>query len=331
VQRLGTSGLSAAFPQGKAFRDRVRHRRGARAAASGFTETHMSADGYAVRVTLSPSIPPTDANRAKAQSYVDLLASHRHGSELAKLSLYIAPLSEIYSNDLCGQGSDACYYDNENTEYVADQSTPGSDFPLEYVVTHEYGHHIANNRKNTPWKALEYGPKYWSSEQNICIGVDKGRFFPGNQDKHYFDDPGENWAEGYAAMNYPGLAWNYNRKLKPDAADFAAARRDILQPWKGNVKSKFSGSLSGSSQSKRFRIPLTLDGKVSARLSGPGGAQYDLQFEDPDGVFARSKKKGSRDNLSQNQCGYRSGSKFWVRVVRRSGSGSFQLTVSYPG
>src|SRR3954469_4140739 len=76
IERLDTSGLGAMFPHGKVFRDRVHHGHKARAATDGFTETHTSADGYAVQVTISPSIPPTDANRAAAQSFVDLLASN---------------------------------------------------------------------------------------------------------------------------------------------------------------------------------------------------------------------------------------------------------------
>ena len=36
------------------------------------------------------------------------------------------------------------------------------------MVAHEYGHHIANNRRNDLAPALEWGTKRWASHEHVC-------------------------------------------------------------------------------------------------------------------------------------------------------------------
>jgi hypothetical protein len=36
------------------------------------------------------------------------------------------------------------------------------------VVRHELGHHVAFNRLNTPWTAVNWGPKAWATDQDVC-------------------------------------------------------------------------------------------------------------------------------------------------------------------
>ena len=60
---------------------------------------------------------------------------------------------------LCGRSALGCYGDNQ---LVMTGDAVGG-FEPEDVARHEYGHHVAFNRSNTPWKGLEWGPKRWAS------------------------------------------------------------------------------------------------------------------------------------------------------------------------
>jgi hypothetical protein len=96
----------------------------------------------------------------------------------------------------------ACYSAGERRMYIPDRD-PGSGssagFTRNYAITHEYGHHIANFRSNSPFPALNFGAKYWSSHEFVCMGADRGLYFPGNQGTHYLDDPGEAFADSLRA------------------------------------------------------------------------------------------------------------------------------------
>ena len=35
------------------------------------------------------------------------------------------------------------------------------------VLTHEYGHHIADSRQNPPWPSVNWGTKRWASYENV--------------------------------------------------------------------------------------------------------------------------------------------------------------------
>ncbi len=54
--------------------------------------------------------------------------------------------------------------------------------PAEEVATHEYGHHVAFNRDNVPWLAVEWGSKRWASYANICSRARAGSVYPGDED-----------------------------------------------------------------------------------------------------------------------------------------------------
>src|SRR5256885_2900300 len=145
----------------------------------------------------------------------------------------------------------------------------GSPFTREYVMTHEYGHHIAAYRRNDPFLAINWGPKYWASYELVCAGVFGGRYFPGNQGAHYLDDPGEGWADSYAHLHYPGAPFQFNRGFAPDAGAFAAIRRDVLSPWNGPTTRTVRRTLSGRRRVTSITSRPTLDGTVALALSGP--------------------------------------------------------------
>ena len=312
------------------FRDRVVDRPRASAALSrhALTRTYTTPDGVPIEVTTSPSVS------GDAQSYVNFLGSRLHGDELTLLRVYIGTPSEISA--ACGGGQEvlACYSRSERRMYVPDRDpSNGGPFTRDYAVTHEYGHHIASYRSNFPFSAINWGAKYWASYEHVCAGVDNHLFYPGNQDEHYLDDPGEGFADAYAHLHYPQVVWQFNPLLAPDAGAFAAIRRDVLDPWRVPRRRQVRRWLGASRRSAQTRVVAILDGELAVRLLSPRGARYDLELRNHGrlvrrvGGRARTKRTTAiicRDSTAATATAD-------LRVVRRAGSGRFTLTFDYPG
>ena len=97
--------------------------------------------------------------------------------------------------------------------------------------------HLAAGAPTAPWDALDWGAKYWSSAVRVCTQVRRGVLFPGNQGAHYWDDPGEGFADGYAHLHYPHMPWYYNELMRPDATGrWRRSERDVLHPWTGRAR-----------------------------------------------------------------------------------------------
>lgn len=297
--------------------------RAASATGSG-TRRYSTADGYQVAVEASPSYP---VDPVADQELVDFLGSRLHGAELGKLSVYVGTPAEIVA--ICGGDPQvvACYAIAEQRMFVPGESVHGVS--VEYALTHEYGHHIALWRSNSPWDALDWGPKYWSSAMNVCAGVRRGLLFPGNQGAHYWDDPGEGFAEGYARLYYPGARWYYNRLLRPGARAYRAIRRDVLEPWTGARTRTFRGRVNKRNPKRSFHIQLRLDGDLTLRLTAPRGAVYAVQAEIPD--FAAGRRLSGGGGFGVEWCRHRSVDRVKLTVTLRKGSGPFRLRVSWPG
>jgi hypothetical protein len=297
--------------------------RAARTSGAG-VRRYATSDGYQVAVEASPSYP---VDPAADQKLVDFLASRVHGPELGDLSVYVGTPDEIVG--ICGGDPQtvACYAIAEQRMFVPGESVHG--VPVEYALTHEYGHHIALWRSNSPWDALDWGPKYWSSEMNVCKGVRRRLLFPGNQGSHYWDDPGEGFAEGYAHMHYPGAPWYYNGLLRPDARAYTAIRRDVLQPWTGPRVRTFRGRVNQRHPKRSFHIRLHLDGDLAMRLTAPRGTVYSVQAEISD--FAAGRRLHGSGGFGVQWCRHRNVDRVELTVTRRKGSGPFALRVSWPG
>jgi hypothetical protein len=292
----------------------------ARAAARSYT----SADGYRVEIESSPSYPP---DAAADRALVDFLASRLHGPELGGLRVYVGPPGEIQR--LCGGDSRvvACYSIDEGRMFVPGESVQG--IPMEYPITHEYGHHVASWRWNNPWDALDWGAKHWASSMNVCTHVHDGLLFPGNQGGHYRDDPGEGFADGYAHLHYPEAPWYFNELMRPGPLDLAAIRRDVLDPWSGPRARTFRGRLGAHRRARRFKIRLTLDGEVRLRLFAPAGASYTVEAETPG--FAAGRILRSGGTFGVEWCRRRPVERVTLTVRRRAGAGRFALSVRWPG
>lgn len=312
-------------------RDRVVTRPATRAAraraavvARTAAETYRTPDGHPVEVEVSRSYP---RDPRAVQAFVDFLGSRLHGREMGRLRLLIATPREVGS--LCGERAVACYLATTQVMIVPGEQPSGQP-PLELVVTHEYGHHVARHRRNDPWPAVAWGPKRWATHEGICRGVRDGRYFPGDQERRYSRNPGEAWAEAYALFHYREAPWQFTRTLRPDEGAFAAVQQDVLSPWRFPRPVVHRGSFpAGGRRARTFPIPTTLDGEVRLALRGPRGAQLDLQVLRGGQPVARTRARGSRDRIRGARCGGRR--PLAVRVLRRSGAGRFRVVVVSPG
>ena len=248
-----------------AFRTRAAKKAQAHAAETRF----RTQDGYEIPVAVSSAYAPTPtSSRGTSTSSTACV----HGSELGKISVYIASPSQI-ENTFCGAGALACYVGDDERMYV-----PGvnehSDPPVQFLIAHEYGHHIELNRSNSPWSAYDQGAKNWATYENVCVLERRNKVRT-----NYYNDPSEAFAESYADMQFPGVDFIYTDLLKPDQGAFDAINADVTHPWTGPRSLVLRGSLRrprGASK-RSFRVQTPLDGTASFRVSAPRGASYRLR------------------------------------------------------
>jgi len=284
---------------------------------------YATSDGLSVEVQVSRAYP---SNPAADQKLVDFLASRSHGYELGSLRVYVGTPAEI--SRICGSADAvACYATGEDRMYVPGESTRG--VPVEYALTHEYGHHVASWRSNNPWDALNWGAKYWASEMRVCSKVARGRLFPGNQGRHYLQDPGEGFADAYAHLHYPSAPWQYTSILRPDRAAYAAIRRDVMHPWTGPRSRVLRGRLGQGRNARAYSVQLTLDGDVSVQLDAARGLKADIELQS--GSFASGETLTSGQGFGVQWCRRDTTEQVRVTVRRRAGSGPFAVRLSYPG
>ena len=319
-----------AFPaaaSAEPFKDRVIKRTTARAAqVQGTTQSYPTTDGTLIPVTLAASYT---GDPAVAQTYATYLGTLPHGSELASLRVIVVPSTEIAS--ACGGDDDsgilACYGANDKTMIVPGDQPAGSDVSVNYVIAHEYGHHIAANRSNAPLAALDFGPKRWSSYELVCKNTIDGRLAPGDEGTNYLSNPGEAWAEAYARLVFPAEGWRFTPLLQPTQGSTLAAMADVTQPWAKRVSQTFTGT-----GTRTFRLPVTLDGAFTLQLAGPAGANYDIVVKSGGSTVERTTTRTSKDRIHYRiACRDHRTENLRITVVRRSGSGPYTLTAKYAG
>ena len=297
-------------------RDRVRktvlHARTAKRLDAHTAETRFrTQDGYEIPVAVSSAYTP---DPKVEQSYVNLLGGLVHSTELGKISVYIATPGQI-ENTFCGSGALACYVGDDQRMYVPGVSEH-SDPPVQFLIAHEYGHHIELNRSNSPWSAYDQGTKRWATEQNVC-SLERRRKVRTN----YYNDPSEAFAESYADMQYPGVDFIYTDLLKPDGGAFRAIREDVLHPWAGPRTLALNGG-----RERAFRLSTPLDGTASFSISAPAGTSYRLRVL-AHGQVVRRRSTHAGGTADYTICGQR---RITVQVNRVAGSGPFTLSAQLP-
>jgi hypothetical protein len=233
--------------------------------------TYTVQSGAHITIYSSRYYPVDPTVNQAAADYMDRLI---HGREISAVSIYFAPPAEV--GILCHtQEADGCYFPATNEIITIGEDTPWST--VEEVVTHEYGHHIANNRVNEPWPAVAYGTKRWATYEGVCQKEAAGAAFPGDEADHYLQNPGESFAESFMHLNevklgIPETTWGYDPMFTPDAGAMAAIEQDVLKPWKTDAIKHWSGRFSRRGEQKTFAFKTPLDGVFASQLKGPRGS-----------------------------------------------------------
>jgi hypothetical protein len=281
-----------------------------------------------VTVYVSPSLPP---ELGTAQTWADFIAGLVHGPELSKLTAYIAPLDEIA--EMCGDYALGCYGGNR----MAAMGETEFGITAAEVVRHEYGHHIAWNRLNTPWTAVDWGPKNWASAADVCRRAADGTAYPGDEGDQYVLNPGEAWAETYRLLDEQkagatGSGWQLvDPSFRPDELALQAAERDVLQSWA--IPSRTALAHRFGKKGKRvWSIPIStpLDGSLAIAISLPKGGLHDVALVDSTrkttlatGLWSSATTK----RITTQVCGARS---LVLRVTQRGNHGRVVVTVEKP-
>jgi hypothetical protein len=286
-------------------------------------------DGEAVTVYVQDSI--LSADPSAGQRWADFLAGLLHGPELARVTLLVATLDRV--QQVCGVGALGCYNERSGTIVAINQDARGISATA--VVSHEYGHHVANSRDNSPWPAVDWGTKRWASYLGVCAKAQKGELAPGDEGDRYELNPGEAFAEDYRVLNerragLPETPWRVVAPgLYPDQPALDALALDIATPWPGNTTASYKSSFGPRAIARGFRFVTPYDGNFTATLTGPPTARLSMRLVDvATGAVIPARAASARvQTANASICGQRL---IQVQVKRLAGFGPSTLTVSKP-
>jgi hypothetical protein len=292
------------------------------ASALAWGNSYPTGDSYGtyVQIQVSDAYP---VDQALPQDWATYLGTLAHGPELARLTLDLIPLSAVQS--VCGGQALACYNPLRQEIFASPEDQLDSP-PAKELVTHEYGHHLANNSNDAPWPALDYGTKRWSSYENICAKAAAGTASPGDEGSQYAQNSGEAFAETYRVLNLQkqgqtNIGWDIvNRSFFPDATALTLLQQDITSPWLAPTVANLHGSF-GAGVVRTFKVQTQLDGAFSAHLVSPTKAKMQLALYNGSTLVQRGA------TIRYEICGQRT---LTLKVQRLSGRGSFTVNVSKP-
>jgi hypothetical protein len=292
------------------------------AAALAWGGTYATGDQYGstVNVQVSAVYPVDDA---LPQDWATYLGTLVHGPEISKLTLQLLPTDELSRE--CGAQALACY-DPANSTIYATPEDQIDEPPAKEVVTHEYGHHLANNMNDAPWTAEDWGTKRWSSYENICKKTEQGLASPGDEGRFYQQNPGEAFAEAYRVLNLTkqgatSLGWDIvDKSFYPDPTALQLLEQDVTSPWTGNTISHLAGTF-GNGVVRTFTVKTALDGTFVASLKKPVKAKMTLA------LYSGAHLVAHGGTVRTEICGQRT---LTLKVQRTAGAGAFTIAVSKP-
>ena len=208
----------------------------------------------------------------QVQRWADFFSALPHGSELRDLTAYVAPIDEV--GWMCGPDALGCYGGNR----LVTIGDPIGSVSAEEVATHEYGHHVAGNRDNAPWLAVDWGTKRWASYQNVCARAKAGSVYPGDEGSWYRLNPGEAFAEAYRVMvdtkrGASVFTWSLvDSSFLPDASALRAVEDDVMKPWSAPSSTRLVARFRTSGPKVWTRkVATPLDGIFSLAVTLPQG------------------------------------------------------------
>jgi hypothetical protein len=294
------------------------------ASALAWGGSYPAGDQYGSNVQIQVADSYTQA-QVVPQDWATYLGTLVHGPELAKLTLDLVPQDSVQA--VCGREALACYDPQKETIYVSPEDQLDEP-PAKEVLIHEYGHHLANNESDAPWKALDYGTKRWASYENICSKAATGAASPGDEGSHYFQNSGEAFAESYRVLNLEkegvgvsSIGWSIvDRSFFPDPTALTLLEQDITTPWKAPAASVLHGSF-GAGVVRTFGVRTQLDGSFTAHLVAPTKARMRID------LYSGSKQVAHGGTVHYQICGQRT---LTLKVERLAGSGGFSVQITKP-
>jgi hypothetical protein len=279
--------------------------------------TYYTKTGEPVRVNFSDVYA---ADPTTAQSYVDFLGELTHGQEISRVTLWIA--EPMLVQLMCGADTLGCYSPDSQFLTVIGNDVPG--YTVEEVLTHEFGHHIANNRSNAPWAGSTWGTKRWASYEDICNRTENGVAYPGDEGQHYAQNPGEAFAESYMFLNAQrfGVAlppWDYDPMFQPDSQSLSSILKDVMSPWTGPRTFVWKGKVAKKGAARAATLSTELDGNASFRVVAPPGSVFQIYAN---GTLVHSARGGTTGTI----CGTRA---LKTRVIGGT-KGNFRVTATIP-
>lgn len=282
------------------------------------------ASGDAVTVYVSATYGASDD---QAREWANWFASLPHGAELGLLTAYLAPLEEVQS--LCRSADVLGCYGGQTLVSLGDSS---SGMPPASIAAHEYGHHVANNRSNAPWNALDWGTKRWATSMHVCSRVGAGSAFPGDEGFNYRLNPGEGFAESYRVLvetngSADGYDWPIvDATFRPDLQALTGVREDTLHPWVRATSTEIRGHFAKRSSTWSRTLATPLDGDLSVAVKSAAGLT--LRSEDGRQILARGAWNGTGGTSATYRiCGARS---LQVRLNRNGTAARFALRITIP-
>ncbi len=269
---------------------------------------------------------------ADPQAIANMIGSFIHGPEVTLLTVQLDTPFQLGFD--CGFDAQSCYFGGENKIVISGNAETAPDSASrEFVLAHEYGHHVAQHRDlPAPFtSAIDWGTERWATAVHVCQGHRNGHFFPGDEGTHYYEDPGEAFAESFAFNRFPDAAvqWAWAPALRPTAASLRALREDVLRPWTSRHTITVSGRVPRHGTAVA-EIPTPFDGQVSIGPVGEPRLGYELILRNHSGKVLRKSREGVslRHRLDYTVCG-QSQLRVGVRSLGAPGK-EFTLTVQRP-